>query len=92
MTDQQERAIKTVVMVVDLALAAALLWMILPSSVTDPVAVAAKAELAKVGSGKRRRTVERQMQFDIIMALEALDSYDQHRDPEQLARDLAPTG
>jgi hypothetical protein len=90
-TEEQVRALKTITMVLDLALGVWVLWMILPPAMKLDIQAAVKGELGKVGAAKRRRTVERQMEFDLLMAMSAVTDYDRHRDPEKFARDLALT-
>lgn len=91
-----ERNLKTVIVVLDIAVAACFLWLILPPSVKLEVKLAVAPAFDKVAAVKRRRKAERQRDYELYLlrgevslAEEALARYDRDRDPDQLARDLA---
>lgn len=84
-----QEKMKLVTFAIDIALGAYLLWMVLPASVKLPVTLAVSGEWQKVQAQKKRRHVVKEMEFEMFMATEALNSYDESRDPAQLAADLA---
>ena len=96
MTDEQEKALKKAILLMDLALGAWLLWMLLPAQVKLPITTAVAGQVGKARAAKRRRSEERRSEFELyllrnelVLAGEAMASYDRHRDPDQLAKDLA---